>query len=98
MVEMVVVVEIQKAAPKIQKRVNEAVQVGTCLECRERSMEKRGLCSRCYQRWYLVRVRLAPSRQASFDARLIRLGKLLPQQGARRIKQNNSFAIAARGE
>jgi len=74
----------KKAAAKVAERVGS----GKCLQC-ERVPNKRGLCSSCYSRWFRARLGLSLEGRAKFDAELIRLGHLLPPQGAREYREKS---------
>ena len=90
-----IVVMAAEAIGKFKKKVQERVSSGKCLCC-EKPALKRGLCYQCYYKWRTVRVTLgSASKQASFDAKLIRIGKLLHPQAVRDIKSRNIFAEVA---
>ncbi len=57
---------------------------------------KRGLCSKCYYDWRTTRAALGnDQKRAAYDASLIRMGKLLAPQSARKLKSASVFSKAA---
>jgi hypothetical protein len=90
-----IVVMAAEAIGKAKKRVEDRVSAGKCLCCENQAL-KRGLCHQCYYKWRTVRSSLgSAAKQAAFDSKLIRMGKLLHPQAVRDIKSGNVFAEVA---
>lgn len=86
-----------RASNRVKARVAERVQNGLCLgetddgnqcECKART---RGLCERCHYRWRMLKLRMSDTDAALFDAKLIRCGRLLSQNGARQYRKKSVF-------
>lgn len=85
--------------PKAKKHIQEKVSAGKCLCC-DKPLLKRGLCYQCYYKWRRVRSELqTKTKQAEFDAKLIRIGRLLGTQDVRNYKEDRSsvFESTAKG-
>ena len=90
-----IVVMAAEAVGKAKKLVQERVSAGKCLCCSNPAL-KRGLCYQCYYKWRVARATLGnATAQAAFDAKLIRIGKLLHPQAVRGLKIENVFAALA---
>lgn len=75
-----------KPTAKALDHIRARLAKGECIGCKANpgKAKRRGLCDPCYEAWRSARIRLAtPRLQAAFDARLIRMGRLLMAQGVR---------------
>lgn len=80
---------------KAKQHISLRVKAGQCLCCESKAL-KRGLCSRCYYKWRTERSRLTTNAlRAAFDSKLIRIGKLLIPQDARKFKASDVFSSVA---
>ena len=80
---------------KAKRYVEERVKAGKCLCCENPAL-KRGLCHQCYYKWRSLRLAIgSQAKRASYDARLIRAGKLLAPQAVREIRASSPFSQAA---
>lgn len=86
-----------KASNRVKTRVRDRVRSGTCIgttpegdEC-NRKARCRGLCTRCEDEWRNTRDAMSPEDAASYDARLIRSGRLLPARGAKEYTNESVF-------
>lgn len=77
-------------APKAKKHIQERVNAGKCLCCNNDSL-KRGLCHQCYYKWRRVRALIGTkTKQVEYDAKLIRMGRLLAAQDVRNYKSDRA--------
>lgn len=82
-------------AKKVQARVQARVTAGVCLCCENKSV-KRGLCQTHYDQWRYARRTLSPTKQANYDAGLIRNGELLAAYERVEYLEKNRFQKAAK--
>lgn len=91
-----IVVMSATPTPKASRHVAERVTKGQCVCC-ERPQLKRGLCHKCYYAWMVNRRKLdSAAKRASYDAKLIRMGKLLAPQAVRAIRDRSVFGRTSR--
>ena len=62
-----------------------------CLECKKAESKKRGLCIHCYNAFYNIWRLKTENAKAVFEARLIRIGKLLAPRDKSRAAPKNTF-------
>lgn len=90
-----IVVMQAQPTPKAKKHIQAKVEAGKCLCCARPSL-KRGLCYQCYYLWRTTRNGLgSAAKRATFDSKLIRIGRLLAPQAVRGYKSRNVFSQAA---
>lgn len=90
-----IVVMNAEPTPKAIKHIQAKVAKSECLCCSNIAL-KRGLCHQCYYKWRTIRAKLSSaSKRAAYDSRLIRLGRLLVEQGVRRFKKTSVFSSVA---
>jgi hypothetical protein len=86
-----IVVMSATPTPKAARHVAERVSKGQCLCCDEPAI-KRGLGQSCYYAWMANRRKLnTPTKRAAYDAKLIRIGRLLAPQAVRSIRDRSVF-------
>jgi hypothetical protein len=91
-----IVVMDAKPGRKAAKWVLKCVTANVCLCGCGKQQFKRGLSQNCYYAWRSTRERLGEAeKQAAYDARLIRGGRLLVAGGAQQIKKQTVFSQAA---
>lgn len=84
-----------KPNAKARKHITACVAEGRCLCCQNKAL-KRGLCHKCYYLWGQNRQKLGTaSKRAEYDAKLVRVGKLLLPQAVREYKAKDVFSSAA---
>jgi len=80
---------------KARKHIQERVDKKQCLCCPKPSL-KRGLCHQCYYVWRKERQTLPDAaKKAAYDAKLIRMGRLLKGWAVCDYKSKSVFAAAA---
>lgn len=81
---------------KASKHIAERVSKKQCLCC-DKPLLKRGLCHQCYYKWMTNRRKLPSAvKRASYDAKLIRCGKLLAAQAVREVRDRSVFGQASK--
>jgi hypothetical protein len=91
-----IVVMDAKPTPKAKKWILRCVALNVCVCGCGKPQLKRGLAQNCYYAWYAQREALGTAeKQAAYDARLIRGGKLLAPGSARQLRRSDVFAKAA---
>jgi hypothetical protein len=89
-----------KATKRVRTRVAERVKNGICIgedngiECTKKA-RCRGLCGACEQRWRVTRMKMGPQDAASYDARLIRSGRLLSALGFKEYTRKSVYSRLA---
>lgn len=81
---------------KTKKRVADRVSRGVCLACDAGHAYQRGVCAKCYTRWYRERQRMTARQAAIFDLRLVRKGLLLAANAVRSYRSSNVFRRVAK--
>lgn len=85
-----------KPTAKAQRWVEQCITANLCLCGCGKKPIKRGLAQNCYYAWRSNRSKLADAeKQAAYDARLIRSGRLLVPSAARAVKRNSVFTQVA---
>lgn len=91
-----IIVMAASPSPKAQKHIAERVSKKQCLCC-DKPLLKRGLCYQCYYKWRTARQALSSmTKRAAYDAKLIRIGKLLAAQDIRQFKDSSVFSQASK--
>ena len=101
--DLLVVALNLKATNRVVSRVSERVRENICIgltpsgsECTCKAV-KRGLCGKCYGRWWITRLGLGDdTKRAVYDSSLIRSGRLLSRNGAKTYKDRSVFTLAAK--
>jgi hypothetical protein len=71
---------------KYRERVHERDASGRCVKCNQPAAKRsRGLCHGCYYAYRSLRFRLPLKERPILDARLIRVGELLPSRQGQRL-------------
>lgn len=91
-----IVIMVAQTSAKMKPVVKERIIKQKCLCC-DSSLLKRGLCFKCYYKWRKARAALgSEAKRATFDAKLIKAGKLLAPQAVRALKTEDLFQSAAK--
>lgn len=100
------IMALSKPNFKIKKRVVAKATAGDCLgvEFDENGKErncsckakKRGLCIRCYTKFYQQSLRMSPDKSLTYEAKLIRMGRLLRRQESRKYRRSDVFSRTAK--
>jgi hypothetical protein len=87
-----IVVMDAKPTPKAAKHVAECVAKNECVCGCGKPILKRGLAANCYYAWRQGRAKQATKKdKAVYDAKLIRMGRLLCEQAIRSLKRKTVF-------
>lgn len=91
-----ITVLVMETKPKrtVQKHVEERLASGLCLHCDEQA-EKRGCCSKHYQRYRTQLLKLPLDQRAIYTAKQIREGNIAEFRAASNIDQDNPFVESA---
>lgn len=91
------IVALSKPSIKTSRAVAEKASSRVCLgmvrvdgkdvPCESES-KQRGLCMKCYSRWYREMARMTPEKRIEFEAKMIRLGRLLGDQQIRDFRDD----------
>jgi hypothetical protein len=91
-----IVVMDAKPGRKAANWVLKCVTAGVCVCGCGAKQFKRGLAQNCYYAWRSTRERLGSAeKQAAYDSKLIRGGRLLVAGGAHQLKRQTVFSQAA---
>ncbi len=87
-----VIVIDARPSSKAARHIADCVAKNECICGCGRPILKRGLAANCYYAWRRARARLRTTKdQAAFDARLIRIGRLLAEQCIRSLRRKTVF-------
>jgi hypothetical protein len=84
-----------KPSPKVMKRVLDFVMENKCLCGCGKPMLKLGLSQNCYYAYRKARQTLPKNKRVSYDAKLIRLGKRLPNLAIIELRNRSVFDAVA---
>lgn len=93
--EALIMVLDSRASNKVTEAVRKRVVAKKCLCC-ETDAVKRGLCQKCYTEWRTTRMAMSNSQRARYDAKLIRIGKLLSAYGRKEYVNQSIFSRIAK--
>ncbi len=91
----------KKLTRKALERVKEHIRQNKCIgvledeqgneiDCQE-PVHHRGLCKKCYSRWYNARRNMTEAEQVQYDTGLINDGRLLGQNGKREYERKDAY-------
>lgn len=87
--------EMKRIAKQVQRKVKESVLSGRCLQCGNKAV-KRGVCNRCYMRWWYMTRGMTNDQRQKFDDELTRTGSMLRGQEIREMRRDDAFSQIAR--
>ena len=100
------IMALSKPNFKVKKRVDAKATAGDCLgvEFDEKGKErncsckakKRGLCVRCYTKFYQQSLRMSADKALAYEAKLIRIGRLLRRQECRKYLRSDVYSRTAK--
>jgi hypothetical protein len=95
------IMALSKPNFRVKKRVEAKATAGDCLgvefdeQGKERNCsckaKKRGLCIRCYTKFYNRSIRMSPEKAVAYESKLLRLGRLLKRQETRKYKRQDVY-------
>lgn len=91
-----IIVMDAKPSAKAMTHIMACVKENKCLCGCGKPMLKLGLAQNCYYRWRSLRMKLATkAKRAAYDAKLIRIGRLLPGSMIVQLRRRSVFDSVA---